>query len=1270
MVTSFAKESRMTRARGARIRLVLLVAAAGFALASAGCRWGETLLALPGQGASARTRELSEWVQGPAGQWQEPLQLTTHPAEDSNADLSPDGRWLVFVSNRSGSADLWLQNVADSGLEPPVALTDHPAMDGWPRWAPDSRRIAFASRRSDAAGDIWVMTREGKRGSMDRLTDEKTADGEPTWFPDGNAVAFTSAAGTSEGNIYRKGVSGETAAAWLTKQGGFSCAVSPDGNYVVFVSRRKEAGGDLWVYEVKSRQVWALTAGPALDAFPCWSEDGKRVVLVRWEEDTDKDGRVTVKDTSSLWTVPFNDQIAKAQRPVAAFPLTGNRFSELFPALRKGTLVFTSNRGRGLDVWALPPWGELPRFQSLSEYVAFAKRNAAEGTRDNYELILAWRAVTAGARLAQQGWFIKFDLGSMQPVAEAQLEIGRLYLALGLKGQGETELRRVLSDYKDNEVVCGLAELELERMARQADLDRKLPPAELRRVLTKQKERLTTLYKRFAGGKKGPGGERNVAALALVETARSDRAMREYADALEQVNTILKDFAEERAACAQALLIRADIYKLLNDPKALTEAYLRILKEYGDLAGYKEQATSALLSAILRDDMPRARKLELLRGLVETYKDRPYLQAMAQNRIGDLFYEARESGSARTEYERTIDRFKSEPDAVARARLSIARIDFDQKSYGTCVAQYREVLKTHGKFQDRIYFQARRAYLNGTMEKAARELDLRDPRLAMATYKRVIDEFDKDSVRAHRGWIDCLARLNELDQAIRVYNDRLEKNPKDDLAYYGLARAYSYLGPSDWVGNASKSSERRGYDREAVTLCRRALLLKAQVPYYHQLLGFLYERLARASTDTQEKSRHESLALESYITALSLSDPEEDPTNHADLVFNVAEGFQLLGNETKAYEYYRKALAVGLQMNTQQRKTIVYTHTGDSAIAAQEYDFAAQQLLRALKVLEDEPEPKKPEEKRQLLIRKAEMHDRLSLTYRLNNEFVKAVAETRAYLKLLDEITALPSTGRQEGMYDRNRLRAYRNLGLNLYRAVEAGQADESNLAEAKEALQKSLKALSGVGVVKSGGGKSSLIQVSLGGGSEFDENTELRLLHTYLARIYARAGNYPEAIKQLREKLTLYGRQPSRPKANDPMTIERAILISQIGLYHIEQDDPAGAFKAFKEARGLDRKVKNSHGEVVNTVNMGASLLRILEDPTNSLGREEVSYMLADATGACRETMATLAEPAVKEKYGHPDYVAKLNATFIKLTVMEQRTLAGQDGKTAKRSR
>jgi hypothetical protein len=62
-----------------------------------------------------------------------PKRLTTGPAEDSNPAWSPDGRFILFVSNRSGQYEIYGMNADDSSGQ--ADLTDSaPESDLAPAW--------------------------------------------------------------------------------------------------------------------------------------------------------------------------------------------------------------------------------------------------------------------------------------------------------------------------------------------------------------------------------------------------------------------------------------------------------------------------------------------------------------------------------------------------------------------------------------------------------------------------------------------------------------------------------------------------------------------------------------------------------------------------------------------------------------------------------------------------------------------------------------------------------------------------------------------------------------------------------------------------------------------------------------------------------------------------------------------------------------------------------------------------------------------------------
>jgi len=107
--------------------------------------------------------------------------------------VSPDGRWVVFVVGRADKAenrwnsDLWLVPLA--GGEP-RQLTNGPRHDRHPRWSPDGKRVVFESNRS---GTFQLYTIRMDGGEAQQLTTLSTEATQPVWSPDGRHIAFVSA---------------------------------------------------------------------------------------------------------------------------------------------------------------------------------------------------------------------------------------------------------------------------------------------------------------------------------------------------------------------------------------------------------------------------------------------------------------------------------------------------------------------------------------------------------------------------------------------------------------------------------------------------------------------------------------------------------------------------------------------------------------------------------------------------------------------------------------------------------------------------------------------------------------------------------------------------------------------------------------------------------------------------------------------------------------------------------------------------------------------
>jgi len=99
-------------------------------------------------------------------------------------DISADGRWLVFDSDRNGNFDIYRLPV---GGEEPVQLTSDSAADFSPKWSPDGRFIAFHSLRHGNR-DVFTMAADGS--GLIRRTSSAAHELDPDWSHDGKALVL------------------------------------------------------------------------------------------------------------------------------------------------------------------------------------------------------------------------------------------------------------------------------------------------------------------------------------------------------------------------------------------------------------------------------------------------------------------------------------------------------------------------------------------------------------------------------------------------------------------------------------------------------------------------------------------------------------------------------------------------------------------------------------------------------------------------------------------------------------------------------------------------------------------------------------------------------------------------------------------------------------------------------------------------------------------------------------------------------------------------
>lgn len=192
----------------------------------------------------------------------------TYLGDDYAPAVSPDGREVVFVHNDGLRQTLW---VVDRAGGTPAMLAAMSGGDGWdPVWSPDGEQILFASSR---LGGVQLFVAEVAGSGVRQLTNVDGLRGRSDWSPDG--VHLATYAGSSWN---REIIVLDLAGSVLSQptQGGNNLApsFSPDGEWIALTSYRDRYGEDdgceIYILRTDGSDLRRLTDNDYCDWQPRW----------------------------------------------------------------------------------------------------------------------------------------------------------------------------------------------------------------------------------------------------------------------------------------------------------------------------------------------------------------------------------------------------------------------------------------------------------------------------------------------------------------------------------------------------------------------------------------------------------------------------------------------------------------------------------------------------------------------------------------------------------------------------------------------------------------------------------------------------------------------------------------------------------------------------------------------------------------------------------------------------------------------------------------
>jgi Tol biopolymer transport system component len=270
-----------------------------------------------------------------------PRPFLPHAAQDYNPSFSADGEWLLFTSERDGSADIYRARLDGSRLE---RLVEDPAFDDQATLSPDGRSLAFVSSRAGQA-DIFLLDLATR--AVRNVTAASTGEFRPAWSPDGEWLAFSS----------------DRDAARTTCAG--SGATTGPGPFV-----RPQYTG-VFVMRADGSELRRISATTEVAGRPTWSADGAQVLFHSAAlEQVCNGGLMFANGTSQIVAVDF--------APGARVTLTAGGRVKLLPQATRmavgyitaGGLAFVGKSGVTAGQFGWPAWSPDGRVMAFHRDVA------------------------------------------------------------------------------------------------------------------------------------------------------------------------------------------------------------------------------------------------------------------------------------------------------------------------------------------------------------------------------------------------------------------------------------------------------------------------------------------------------------------------------------------------------------------------------------------------------------------------------------------------------------------------------------------------------------------------------------------------------------------------------------------------------------------------------------------------------------------------------------------------------------------------------------
>jgi serine/threonine protein kinase/Tol biopolymer transport system component len=349
--------------------------------------------------------------------WKNPLEgahflrLTDWEGSETDAAISPDGKFVSFLADRDEGRDLWVGQIGGSEflnltkgrypeLEAPYiqktgftadgayvwfstpkrggqaqGMLFVPTIGGAPRpllsgaveaaWSSDGRRVAYHT--ADPGDPLFIADRSG--GDPRQVFGDKPGMHIhfPAWSPDGRFVYFVRGAPPNDMDVWRIPASGGEPERLTFHRSNVAYPTLLDDHSLLYRAPRENGSGyGLFAMDVDRRIPHPVSLGLEEYMSVAASADGRRLVAT------------VANPVRSLWSVPVSDHVV-GESAVTRFPLPTVRAGA--PRLGPDYLVYLSSKGGPDGLWRYRDGSEWELWRGADGPVIAAPAVSSDGGR-------------------------------------------------------------------------------------------------------------------------------------------------------------------------------------------------------------------------------------------------------------------------------------------------------------------------------------------------------------------------------------------------------------------------------------------------------------------------------------------------------------------------------------------------------------------------------------------------------------------------------------------------------------------------------------------------------------------------------------------------------------------------------------------------------------------------------------------------------------------------------------------------------------------------